>query len=129
MKTSDLYTKPTFDGGKSMPIILPSGETIKETLKLIGSDSDIFAGEMARTRKLEIDLIGQKEKLSPLEYAKKEKSIKIELLSSLVIGWTFEEEFSPEAVRVLFLNAPYVMEQVDSFSGTRSNFFVNPSTD
>ena len=112
-----------------MPIILPSGETIKETLKLIGSDSDIFAGEMARTRKLEIDLIGQKEKLSPLEYAKKEKSIKIELLSSLVIGWTFEEEFSPEAVRVLFLNAPYVMEQVDSFSGTRSNFFVNPSTD
>ena len=129
MKTTDLFIKEASDTGKPMDIRLPNGKIIESALTVLGADSNAFADEMATARRKEIELLEQKEKLSPIEYAKKQKAIREEMLSVLVTGWTFEEPFNRAAVNVLFINAPYVLEQVDNFASIRENFFAKPSMD
>ena len=129
MKTTDLFIKEASDTGKPMDIRLPNGKIIESALTVLGADSNAFADEMATARRKEIELLEQKEKLSPIEYAKKQKAIREDMLSVLVTGWTFDEPFNRDAVNVLFINAPYVLEQVDNFASIRENFFVKPSMD
>ncbi len=127
MKTSDLYIKETSEKGKPMDIRLPDGKIIESALTVLGADSNAFADEMATARRAEIELLDQKEKLSPVEYSKRQKAIRENMLSVLVTGWTFEEPFNRAAVNVLFINAPYVLEQVDNFASIRENFFAKQS--
>ena len=129
MKTTDLFIKEASDTGKPMDIRLPNGKIIESALTVLGADSNAFADEMATARRKEIELLEQKEKLSPIEYAKKQKAIREDMLSVLVTGWTFDEPFNRAAVSVLFINAPYVLEQVDNFASIRENFFAKPSMD
>ena len=129
MKTTDLFIKEASDTGKPMDIRLPNGKIIESALTVLGADSNAFADEMATARRKEIELLEQKEKLSPIEYAKKQKAIREDMLSVLVTGWTFDEPFNRDAVNVLFINAPYVLEQVDNFASIRENFFAKPSMD
>ena len=129
MKTTDLFIKKACEDGRPMDLKLPNGETIKEALNVIGADSDAFADEIAISRQKEIDLYEKKEKISPAEYAKQYKKIREETISCLVTGWSFDEPFNRDAVIVLFINAPYVLEQVDKFASIRENFFVKPSLD
>lgn len=129
MKTTDLFIKEASDTGKPMDIRLPNGKIIESALTVLGADSNAFADEMATARRKEIELLEQKEKLSPIEYAKKQKAIREDMLSVLVTSWTFDEPFNRAAVNVLFINAPYVLEQVDNFASIRENFFVKQSMD
>ena len=129
MKTTDLFIKEASDTGKPMDIRLPNGKIIESALTVLGADSNVFADEMATARRKEIELLEQKEKLSPIEYAKKQKAIREDMLSVLVTGWTFDEPFNRDAVNVLFINAPYVLEQVDNFASIRENFFAKQSMD
>ena len=59
--------------------------------------------------------------------AKAMREIEIKFVSSLVIGWSFDVEFSQKNVQKLLFNAPQIMELVDRAVVNDSLFFGKPS--
>jgi hypothetical protein len=131
MKSSinNLFILKNAQEGKPMEVTFPNGIKTGDTITVLGSDSEKFRAAMAVARREEIDAIGEFDsKTKPELLAEKQHEGKLKLVSSLVTGWTFEEDCTKENVITLFRNAPYILEQVDSFAANRRNFFVNPST-
>lgn len=126
---NNLFILKTAEEGKPMEVTSPNGIKLNETITVLGSDSEAFRTAMAIARREEIDAIGELDsKIKPELLAHKQSEIRNKLISSLVVGWTFDEPCTKENVISLFKNAPYVLEQVDSFASKRINFFTNPST-
>lgn len=46
----------------------------------------------------------------------------VKLLSSIVVGWNFEQAFTVKAVEDLLYNSPYIMDDLDTFISNRENF-------
>ena len=113
MKLTDFYFADKNEAGTMMPILLPSGEDSGEWLQVMGPDCDaaIKAGReyTSAYRRLQ-------DAMSDLDKACKEKEdwteyneqlhYRVEplnraLAEELVIGWSFDDEFSQGAVRTL----------------------------
>lgn len=131
MKTSinSLFILKDSEEGKPMDVLFPNGEKTGETITVIGADSESFRAALAVARRKEIDAMGDGDsKAKPETLAKKQDETKRELIATLVKDWTFDEPCTKESVNMLFKNAPYILEQVDTFAANRRNFFTNPST-
>lgn len=113
MKLSDFYFADKHATGSRMAILLPSGEDSGEWLQVVGPDCDlaIKAGRAytAAVRKVDDGLL-------PLEKSCEEKGnfaeyndqrgyavedLNRQLAAELVIGWSFDDEFSKSAVEIL----------------------------
>lgn len=126
---NSLFILKDAEDGKPMDVLFPNGKKTGETITVLGSDSESFRAAMAVARREEIDAMGDGDnKTKPEILAKKQDEIKINLIASLVKDWSFDEPCEKESVIKLFKNAPYILEQVDSFAANRRNFFTNPST-
>jgi hypothetical protein len=126
---NSLFILKDAEEGKPMDVLFPNGQKTGETITVLGADSESFRSAMAIARRKEIDAMGDGDaKAKPETLAKKQDEIKVELISNLVKDWTFEEPCTKESVMMLFRNAPYILEQIDTFAANRRNFFTNPST-
>lgn len=45
-----------------------------------------------------------------------------QLLSKLVVDWSFEQTFTQKAVEDFLYNTPYIMDQLDTFISNKANF-------
>lgn len=113
MKLTDFYFADKNEAGTMMPILLPSGEDSGEWLQVMGPDCDaaIKAGREYTTEYRRLQ-----DSLSELDAKCKEKGdwteyneqlnygvepLNIALAVKIVTGWSFEDEFSKEAVHKL----------------------------
>lgn len=113
MNLKDFYFADRHAEGSRMPILLPNGEESGEWLQVIGPDCDtaVQAGRAytAAIRKLDEDLLPLEKECEALgNYAKynDQRSYRVEdlnkqLAQELVIGWSFDDEFSKEALAEL----------------------------
>ena len=113
MNLKDFYFADRHAKGSRMPILLPNGEESGEWLQVIGPDCDaaVLAGRAytAAIRKLDEDLLPLEKECEALgNYAKynDQRSYRVEdlnkqLAQELVIGWSFDDEFSKEALAEL----------------------------
>lgn len=110
MKLSDFYFKQKHESGTKMPILLPSGEDSGEWLQVLGPDCDesIKHGRAYTlayrqvARELEELEAKCKEIEDFTEYnavlSDRMIDLNIELALGVVTGWSFDEEFSQEAL-------------------------------
>lgn len=125
MKLAQFYTRQAANDGLRLEVPLPDGSPSGEWLHVLHSDSDAFrakrADVMARAAQLPPDT-AQDERKRLMDAAM------LELLASLVSGWSLEDELSEAAVIDLLRNAPYIHDWLDRKTSDASLFFGKTST-
>ena len=121
MKTSiaSFFTRTPSNEGSRLFLKDPvTDQPSEEWLHVLGFESDAFSAAMAvkQRRMSEIRALPEEER----EGAAKEAVV--QMLVSLVADWSFEEECTPDNVKTLFSEAPYIQSAVDAFAANRANF-------
>ena len=114
------FTRGKANEGLELPLYLPTGEKSEHWLRILGIDSDAFraADAMARRGIMQIAALG-----TDTDRAEAIASSKRQLVASLVIAWSFPEECTPENVAKFFVEAPQIMDAVDTAASRRALFF------
>lgn len=117
MNIDELYTLKHHEKGAEMQVRNAEGKELKMYLTLAGVDSKLYRKEKtALSRKIMAN------RDTDLEDARAES------LAEVTLGWRgFESKgkklkFSKEQVKKLYINAPYIMDQIDGFIFNRVNF-------
>ena len=125
MKPSDFFTRAKANEGERMPLSLPDGTPTDEWLLIRGVDSDQFRAALDEFHR---ELLAVSSLKDAAEKAEKTDAARLKLNSALVIGWSFEEQFSPSSLREFLHEAPHITAEVDRFAGDRRRFFGKGST-
>lgn len=118
-------TREGSNKGAKMPIMDTEGKDSGESLTVLGVDSDAFQKANRRMRRTLLAYLEEKGDLKAKDdeaYAELTLRQQRELQASLVIGWSFEEEFTQANVVELFTDAPYIADQADQFASKRGQF-------
>lgn len=122
-KVSDFFTRDAANEGVKIPLLNPrTGRA--EWIKILGIDSDVFReAKINKARELikiaEIDDNGER--------AEAIKEADLELLSVLVVDWSFDDPCVPAEIVNVLRNAPQIAEVVDTKAGARSLFLQKKS--
>jgi hypothetical protein len=114
------FTRKIANDGIKVPLSLPSGEETEHYFIVRGVDSDAFRNADARARRMALVISEIEDK------QEKEKMIQeshLDIIVSLIAGWSFEEECTPDNVRKLLIEAPQLADAVDKIAAKRSLFF------
>lgn len=119
------FTRAVANEGIQLPLYTPDGLKSEHWLRVRGIDSDEF-------RAAEADAKRDAFRIASLEDAH-ERSVKIaesklRLISALVMGWSFDQPCTPEAVVSFFREAPQVADAVDTAASRRALFFAARSS-
>lgn len=122
-KVSDFFTGELSNEGVKLPLINPT--TGKgEWIKIRGIDSDIF-------RAANLIYLRSALKIAELETDKERKEAakmaRLELLTSLVVAWSFDSICNHDEIINVLKNAPMITNLVDEKASTRSLFLQKKS--
>ncbi len=125
MSMDKFFTRQTANDGVKVPLFYPDGTRSDEWLMVRGVDSDAFrvASVDSQREVASIAAIADKQERDEAVAASQRK-----VMSSLVIGWSFEAECTPEAVQAFFREAPQIMGAVDKIVSDRAFFFALASS-
>ena len=127
MKVTDFYTVPKSEAGIQVPLLKADGSDSGEYLLVIGPDSKRFGKAVAELNRGLAELKSTKSDASPDEDAELRDALADELLidyvEKLVIGWSFDDEFTKEALRALLENSPAIKLAIPTVTTDRSRFF------
>jgi hypothetical protein len=114
--------------GVKMPLNLPDGTPTEHFIVVRGADSTRFRGAKAKyNRELAKGLKSCKDDAEKQEALQDETTRK--MVAALVVDWSFDTECNETNIRKFLADSPQIQEQIDSFAGVRSNFFVKPPQD
>jgi len=132
MDYEELFTTPSHEDGAEVQIHDMNGKATDMYLLIKGIDSKAWRKEKHSLEQRAMIIRSMPDadrvKIDPDETAS-------DALANCVISWRGfkskgkEVEFSTDKVKQLFLNAPYIMEQVDRFFSKRVNFTKGKATD
>lgn len=118
------------DAGADLALEDPvTGEELDVIITLLGSDSAAYRN---KAREMQRDRISKmaKSRSKKLDLSVSEKE-ECELLAACTIGWDgieldgVEIKFTYDEAVKLYLDFPWIKEQVDEFIGDRANFLVS----
>lgn len=104
-----------------------SGEETSMRIRLLSPDSERYRQIDNRIRNVATKSMTKRGGLSAEELSESG----LQLLIQATVGWEnviFDGQpiqFSPENVRTVYTDFPFIREQVDRFLGDRRNFFLN----
>lgn len=118
------FTRQKANEGIELPLYLPDGTKSEHTLRIRGVDSDAFKEAEAKGRRRLLEAASEKnaDKLTTASVVNRE-----DMLSSLIIGWSFDQPCTEETKRHLLREAPQIADAIDTCSSRRSLFFKNGS--
>lgn len=125
MKPSDFHTRTRANEGERMPLSLPDGTLTSEWLLIRGVDSDQFRAALDDYRREVLAIAAIKDEVERKDQA---ETARLQLNSALVIGWSFDAEFTEEALLEFLREAPHITAEVDRFASDRRRFFGKSST-
>lgn len=115
------YTREKANKGVKVDLYLPSGGPTDHYLIVRGIDSDHFKAANAAAKK-EVAKLTVKQ--DSTEEVQRLSEIRINIISSLIAGWSFDDECTPENVKNMLHKAPQIADKVDQFAGNREEFFT-----
>ena len=117
MNAKRFYSKEAANAGKRVALTEPNGKPTDEWILVAGRDSDAYRKSEADYRKKIADAVASGEALPDDSDALLARSV------ACVIGWSLEDELTPENVKSLLLNAPYIRDEIDTVIFSRERFF------
>lgn len=119
------FTRERANEGVQVPLYLPSGKKSDHWVRIRGVDSDLFRQAEANSKRAAIKIAAIEDEE---ERARAIADTKLELIASLVIGWSFEKECSLENIKEFLHQAPQIADAVDQVAGKRALFFGGRSS-
>lgn len=118
------YTRDKANEGRKLPLYTPDGQPTDEWLLVRHVWSDAFKeAEEAEIRSVRDALLTLGDKPDPAEVARIKRDSTHRLLASLVAGWSFDAEPTPEAVADFLAQAPQIADKINSFAAESKGFF------
>jgi hypothetical protein len=119
----EFFTRSAANEGIQVPLWLPDGSASAHWIRIRGVDSDAFRAAEARwNRELSrIAALGADEQAAEMERAR------LDLLTALVVGWSFEQEASEENIREFLIEAPQIADAINKTAGQRALFLSSSS--
>lgn len=121
----EFFTREKANEGIQVPLWRPDGTKSEHWIRIRGIDSDIFREADAMARR---EAVGIASVEDPAERSRQIAALKRRLSVSLVVDWSFPEECTKEAVEKFFIEAPQIMDAIDTASGKRALFFASESS-
>lgn len=115
---SDFHTREAANEGIKVPLSLPNGAKTDHYLMIRGIDSDEFRSANVKQQRELINLA----ELSAEEREKRLDKSGVELVSSLVFGWSFDEEFNQKNLIEWLENSPQITDMIDRIASQRGLF-------
>ena len=112
------YSREKANTGKKLFLKTPEGVETEEFLIVVNTDSEVMAKAHSEARTAAVEN-RQLAKPDP-DFAEKAK---LKLVASAVIGWSFEEKATPEAVQEFLRECPHIADDVDTLIYDRKAFF------
>lgn len=125
MKPSDFFTRSKANEGEKLPLSLPDGTLTDEWLLIRGVDSDEFRDALDEHRRAILANAAIKDET---ERAEQNRLAGLKLHCALVVDWSFDAEFTQEAIEEFLQEAPHLAVEVDNFASNRKRFFRKSST-
>lgn len=123
------HTRDRANEGRKLPLRTPDGKPTEHWLLVRHVWSDAFQkAEEAAMREARETVMGMGEKPDPEAVADVQRASRVRLLASLVAGWSFEAECTPEAAVDFLHKAPQIAESIDKFAGDSKAFFGSESS-
>lgn len=120
---SDFHTRTPANEGIKVPLSLPNGKPTKHFLMIRGIDSDEFREAQAKQNRA---LLNASE-LSDLDREKLIDEFGNKLICSLVISWSFDEEFNQTNLLNWLSESPQVADMIDRIASQRGLFIKKKS--
>lgn len=120
----EFHTRSASNEGKKVPLFTPEGKISDHWFIIRGVDSDAFrkADTNSKRKLLEISRIENAD-----ERYEAGQKLERELVAVLVADWSFPEPCTVETVANFFLEAPQLLDMVNTYAARRSNFFAKGS--
>ena len=129
MGMEQFHTRDKANEGRKLPLRTPDGQPTDEWLMVRHVWSDDFQkAEEAAVREAREVVMGMGDKPDPEAVSDVQRASKIKLLASLVAGWSFDAECTPEAVADFLTQAPQIADAIDKFAGDSRGFFSDGSS-
>ena len=113
------FTREGANAGAKMPLYLPDGTISEHFVVVLGTDSDLF-------RKAEMEAKRAAANIAQIENAETRDSMiaeeQLNLIASLVTGWSFPQECTKKNVLRFLKEAPQIAENINTYAAQRSNF-------
>lgn len=126
MDLNDLDVRKAADEGADLQLEHPvTGEPLDVTIRLLGSDSAAYRNAVKR--------IAERRRGQKRQTLDEMEQQAAELMASITVGWANLErdgkpvDFSHDAAQQVYIDFPWIREQVDQFVTDRANFFTRPS--
>lgn len=113
------FTREGANAGAKMQLYLPDGTISEHFVVVLGTDSDLF-------RKAEMEAKRAAANIAQIENAETRDSMiaeeQLNLIASLVTGWSFPQECTKKNVLRFLKEAPQIAENINTYAAQRSNF-------
>lgn len=120
----EFFTRKSGNEGIKVPLYKPDGSKSDEYLLIRSVDSDAFREAEANAKRAAI-MAAQIEDIEERKRIAARSTIDLQV--SLVIGWSFKEEFTPENVREFLIESPQIADAIDQLASRRSMFVEKKS--
>lgn len=119
----EFMTRSRANEGHKIPLYTAAGQLTAHWVRVRGVDSDAFRMAVTKQhrRTAEIAQLPDEEREEAIEDAKRE------MVSSLVIAWSFDKECTLANVKAFLREAPQIAAEIDKFANRRTLFFKMPS--
>ena len=122
------YTRDKANEGIELPLYLPTGIKSKDSLTVLGVDSDTYnrvnIDEQRKfSKRVEAAALIEDDTERKVFMDEKEDESKVVILSALIKDWTFDQECTEENKVQFLKNAPQIAEAINKFAADRKRFF------
>lgn len=123
------FTRDKANEGRKLPLHAPDGSPTDEWLVVRHVWSDDFQkAEEAAMRQARETIMGLGKDAKPEAVADVQRESRISLLASLIAGWSFDAECTPESAAEFLTQAPQIADKINDFAADSKAFFGNEST-
>jgi len=117
MNAKRFYSKEAANAGKRVALTEPNGKPTDEWILVAGQDSDAYRKSELAYRKKIADAVATGEEMPDSGEALLDRTV------ACVLGWSLEDELTPESVKDLLNNAPYIRDLLEGVIFSRERFF------
>lgn len=120
MSMNSFFTRENAEAGIEIPLFRPGEDKASgEWVRIRGVDSDQFRDAESESRRKLRELAADPK----ADLAKAHRDGLVDILSSLVISWSFPEPCDRENVRTFLREAPQIADQINRLATQRKLFF------
>lgn len=116
------HTREKANKGIKLPLVTPTGEETDHFLMVLGVDSDEFRDKDLEAKR---EMIGISNSDSDIDEKQWIKEKNLELLATLIGGWSFKEELTIETAVQFLKEAPQIANKVNEIAANRKFIFGN----